>query len=393
MYWKNLGVFFVFFPLVAFAQNDSEGIHTRIHHSYQSIRAMGMGNAFVAVTDDYSALFYNPAALGLRSDGEINLSLQAGAALNFSEIQRDLIGAKIEGTESEKFSQYQELLKKFYGKPFQTRVGLLEAIWMRPGWGVGFLPAEFTFEGKFHNQVGPALNVRAYLDSTFAYGYGDQWRGLPYGRWYWGVTGKFVNRGYINKQVSALDLAADSEVLKSSDAREGYTVDADLGLLYSPFVPAEGFWSVFQLARPTFGLVLRNAAETGFRQSFKLINKDESTNVPPEKLHRVIDVGAKFEYPELWIFGGRGAIDFKDIMHPAYSFKKSLNLGFEFDWTIANWWRGAYRVGFSQGYLTAGISAKLLLFNLDLATYSEEVGTQSNPKENRMIVTRLNMNF
>lgn len=384
---------FLLCALQSFAQNDSEGTHTRIHHPYQSIRAMGMGNAFVAVTDDYSSLFYNPAALGLRSDGEINLSLQAGAALGFAEIQREVIGAKIEGTESEKFTQYEELLQKFYGKPFQLRLGLLEAVWVRPGWGVGILPAEFTFEGKFHNQVGPALNVRAYLDSTFAYGYGNQLKGLPYGRWHWGVTGKFVNRGYINKQVSALDLAADSKVLKDSDARDGYTVDADLGLLYSPFVPAEGFWSVFQLAKPTFGFVLRNAVETGFKQSFKLLNKDQTTVNPPEKLYRVIDVGAKFEYPQLWIFGGRGAIDFKDIMHPAYSLKKSLNIGFEFDWTLANWWRGAYRVGMSQGYLSAGISAKFLLFNMDLATYSEEVGTQANPKENRMLMTRLSMNF
>lgn len=394
---KNLSVIFTLLLTLffnsAYAESDSEGVHTRIHHPYQSIRAMGMGNAFVAVTDDYSALFYNPAALGLRDDGEINLSLGLGAGLGFAEIQKDLLGVKIEGTEAEKFAQYQDILAKFYGKPFQLRLSLLEAVWVRPGWGVGILPAEFTFEGKFHNQVGPALNVRSYLDSTVAYGYGDKWRGLPWGKWHWGVTGKFVNRGYVNKQVSALDLAADSKVLKTSDARDGYTVDADLGLLFTPFIPADGILSAFNLAKPTFGLVVRNIAETGFKQSFKLLNKDQDSVVPPEKLYRVIDVGAKFEYPQLWIFGGRGAIDFKDLMHPDISFKKSLNLGFEFDWTIANWWRGAYRVGYSQGYLTAGISAKLLLFNLDLATYSEEVGTKSNPKENRMIMSRMSLNF
>jgi hypothetical protein len=34
-----------------------------------------MGDAFVAVANDYTALFYNPAGLARREDGQINLSL------------------------------------------------------------------------------------------------------------------------------------------------------------------------------------------------------------------------------------------------------------------------------------------------------------------------------
>lgn len=86
-------------------------------------------------------------------------------------------------------------------------------------------------------------------------------------------------------------------------------------------------------------------------------------------------------------------MDFRDLGHPNANFRKSLHLGFEFDWTVKNWWKGAYRVGLNQGFFTAGLSAKFACFNLDLVTYGEDVGTYSTPLENRMYSTRLNLNW
>ena len=73
--------------------------------------------------------------------------------------------------------------------------------------------------------------------------------------------------------------------------------------------------------------------------------------------------------------------------------KKGLHAGLEFDWTVASWWKGQYRFGFSEGYYTAGLSALLGIFNMDLVTYADNVGTYSNPRESRMYMVRLNMNF
>ncbi|MCB0343255.1 MAG: hypothetical protein KDD59_13500, partial [Bdellovibrionales bacterium] len=44
-----------------------------IHQEYTSTRALGMGNAFSAVAEDYNALFYNPAALARRKDGNLHM--------------------------------------------------------------------------------------------------------------------------------------------------------------------------------------------------------------------------------------------------------------------------------------------------------------------------------
>lgn len=379
----------IHFP--AFAQ---EGPHTRIHHLYQSNRALGMGDAFVAIADDYSALFYNPAGLARRDSGQINASIEVGLSSKFMKFTKDVddIGKRDFANDDEEFEAYSELLQEYYGETFMFRTGLFHAIWARENWAIGFLPMDLTLEYKVHNQVAPALNLRAYADTTLAYGYGKDLPGLVPGRLSWGTTVKFVNRGYVNKQVNALDMVADSEVFKKEELRDGYTIDFDLGALYTPDIPGEGFWSVFQLARPTFGAVVRNALDYGFGQSFKLLNK-EGTSEPPEKLHRVLDVGAKFEYPDIWIFGGRGAIDFRDLGHPNLSMRKSLHIGFEFDWTVSSWWKGHYRVGFNQGYLTAGVSALLFVFNLDALTYAEDVGTFNNPKENRVYAIKLNFDW
>jgi hypothetical protein len=370
-----------------------EGVQTSIHHQYQSTRALGMGDAFIATANDYTALFYNPAGLARRELGQLNMSMEFAASADVQKFYKQ-IGEIDKGTyanDSEKQLAYAELLNDYYGKTLGFRVKAFEAIWARPNWAIGIVPMDFTFESQVHNQGTPALDVRAFADTTIAYGYGNDIHGVVPGRWSWGTTVKMVNRGYINREVNSLSLVADSSTLRKEDARDGYTFDADIGTLYSPRIPTEGFFSVFQLAKPTFGAVVRNIADYGFGSSFKLINKEQVD--PPEKLNRVLDLGAKFEYPELWIFGGRGEVDIRDIGHPNFTWRRSFHLGFEFDWTVATWWKGHYRIGVNQGYPSLGISALLFIFNLDLATYGEEVGTFHNPKENRVYMAKLNLDF
>ncbi|MBL7669781.1 MAG: hypothetical protein JNM39_04790 [Bdellovibrionaceae bacterium] len=389
--WKVLLLVSVLF-LSASVWADS-GVSNTIHHQYVSPRALGMGNAFVAVANDYNALFYNPAGLARLENGEVNLSMDFGATDSFSAFAKDVSNAaKTTGTEAEKQTAVAAAVQKVYGKTFGFNAGLFNAVWARPHWGVGFQPAQFSSEMAVHNGVGPVLNTTIYMDSILTLGYGDHVRGNDFGgKLEWGIAGKFVNRGYFSKGLTIIELAADPNLLKTSDLQEGYTVDADVGLLWRPYVPETGFWSIFQLTRPTFGFVARNVGEMGFNQSLKAINKTKTE--APEKLYRVFDFGSRWEYPAFWIFGGRGVLDIRDVGHPFFTMKKGLHLGFEFDWSMASWWRGNYRVGLNQGYWTAGASAMFTIFNLDLVSYGEDVGTFGTAKENRIYMLKMSMNF
>lgn len=376
---------------VSFAADDT-GVSFRIHHHYQSPRALAMGDAFVAVANDYSAIFYNPAGLARRTDGEINMSLDVGATPKFATFSKEIEEAQnTAGSDSDKQQAIMNVINNSAGSTFGLRVMGPSGIWVRPNWGIAVLPADVSVQMDLHTQVGPAINTTVYADTTMAYAYARDFDWIPDSRFSLGVTGKFVNRGYFSKAITAIEAASDPNLVQKDDLREGYTVDADIGALWTPNIPADGWLSWLALAKPTFGAVLRNVGEIGFGQSLKLINKEKTE--APEKLYRVLDIGTRWEYPSLWIFSGRGTLDIRDIGHPLFSARKGLHAGLEFDWTMFSWWKGHYNVGINQGYFTAGLGAQFALFNLDLVTYGEDVGPQGSPQENRNYMARLNINF
>ncbi|KHD89247.1 MAG: hypothetical protein OM95_05405 [Bdellovibrio sp. ArHS] len=392
---SNRGFLFLsgLFALLTGPVVQAESISTTIHHHYQAPRALGMGDAFVAVANDYSAIFYNPAGLARRDDGQVNLSLSAAGtpgAMDFYDEYSQIESSN--QSETDKQTAYLQLIQKHYGDVYSLRLAPLEGVWVRPNWGMALIPMDVSVEMAMHQQVGPTLNATVYADTTLGLAYADDLHWFDFGRFSWGVTGKFVNRGFFSKPISATDLAASSEIVAKEDLLEGYTVDADLGVLWTPELPDSGLWSLLRLAHPTFGAVVRNVAETGFGQSMQLVNK-EKQNGTPEKLYRVFDLGSRWEYPSMWIFGGRGVLDVRDLGHPDFTWRKGIHLGFEFDWTVTSWWKGQYRVGMSQGFWTAGLSAELGIFNLDVVSYADDVGTRNTPIESRVYATRLNLDF
>lgn len=357
-----------------------------IHNDGVSVRALGMGGAFTAAVDDYSAIFYNPAALARLEEAQVNLEL---LHLGVDSKLKGFVDEISNVSKSNDVAALTSLLEKNYGNHYSARIGLLNAYWARPKWALAVIPVDLALEIRVAQTVGPQVQLVARQDTTIAYARGwDVQTGS--GRLSLGVTGKAVYRGYINKSVSALELAFDSNIMKASDANEGLTFDADIGSLYTPKVPTSGPLSFLQYMKPTFAFTARNIADYGFKTNFHYIDKNSTE---PDKLQRRFDVGSLWELPDWWIWRARFAADMRDIGHENWTLGKGAHLGAEFLWKVKSWFQGGWRVGVNQGYFTAGFNGDFAAFRLDLVTYAQEVGTSSDPKAARIYMGKMSLDF
>lgn len=356
-----------------------------IHQEYTSTRALGMGNAFTAVADDHSGMFYNPAMLAWRKDGHLRMFVRGGSNPESLELfdEIDAVGQK---PEEQQAQGYTDLLVSHYGDHFFYRVPTIGAVWARPGWGIAFIPADLSLDAAVHRQVGPMLNINLYLDSTLALSYAKKLK------WFskrhqvsWGATAKAIHRVHVGEAISAGQLAQGQDVFDASQANEGLTGDLDLAWFWKP--PAPGF---LRHMAPSFALVGRNLIDYGFTQNFHLI--DEKSGEPP-KLQRRFDIGSNWDLPNIWVFDPHFAIDMRDIGHENWTYKKGFHAGFEMYWKMFNWWKGHWSAGINQMYWTAGFGARLAWFQLDIASFGEEVGTESAPKESRRYMLELALDF
>lgn len=370
---------FSLFTLNAFADAPDY----TIHQEYTSTRALGMGNAFTALADDHSGMFYNPAALALRKDGQVRMFLRAGISDNWQDFGDEVDKA---GDDPQAVS---DVIEKHYGEHLYSRVPTLGAMWVRPRWGIAFIPADMSIDAVMNQQLGPSVGVTAYLDSTLAYSYARKLKTKnPDNVVAVGATLKALHRAYYSDVISGAMMAADdAELFDIKKSAEGMTVDMDIGTMWSPAV--RGF--VGKYMKPTFSMVVRNVADYGFPVQFGVINKDDPKE--PPKLQRRIDVGSRFDLLKFWKFEPKLTFDVRDILHDNWTWKKGTHAGFELYWKMFNWWKGHWAAGLNQGYWTAGFGARLGWFQIDLASWGEEVGTSDDPVESRRYIAELSIDI
>lgn len=375
---------FIFMALTYFFVRTSfagEALIFGIHNQYMSTRALGMGNAHVAVADDSHALFFNPAGLPQVRDGEMDFFLRAGVNPDIKKLADDIDKA---GSNA---SAIANVLDANYGNHYSLRGPSLGWLWARPKWSIAFIPADLSVDVEINENVGPALNLVAYQDSTLAFARAWNIPQIDYGRFDMGVTAKLIYRAHLDKIISIAAIQND-KILEAENSNEGLTLDFDIGAMWHMPEYDSGFLHYLQ---PTFGMTIRNVLDYGYLTNFGLFDKSKTGD--PDKLRRSLDVGAAFALPEWWVWTSRLAVDVKNIAHPNWTPKKGYHIGAEFLWKMASWWKGGWRLGLNQGYYTAGFTGQLSVFKLDLATYGEEVGTKSKSKENRVYMLTMSLDF
>lgn len=374
-----LGLFFVWFCTDAVAGVPDY----TIHHQYESARALGMGNAYTAVADDFSAIFYNPAGLTHLDEGDLNMFIQGMIDPDVIKFTKDIQDT----SSSQNTTQMAQLLQNNYGKHYSSRVPSVGLVYARPNWGLAIIPLDLTLELDVHQTVGPAVSVVATQDTSIAYSHAwHLYRGKD--QLTMGATLKGIYRVYYNRSLNALDLALDSNVLRKEDAQEGLTVDGDIGFMYKFFDPGSGFWHVFQ---PVLGLTVQNVGDANFSvANYHILNPGGSA---PPKDQRRLNFGTTFRLPDWWVFHSHISADIRDVGHDNWTFKKGSHIGAEFNWKVRSWFQGGWRVGLNQGYWTAGFTGLFAVFQLDLSSFGEEVGPSSSPMESRRYMLRASLDF
>ncbi len=354
----------------------------QIHQEYTSTRALGMGNAYVAVVDDHSSLFYNPAALALRKDTQLRMFLRAGADKDVVSFYNDIKNA---GKDDNKINA---AIEKNYQDHLYFRAPTLGAVLVRPHWGLAILPVDFDVDLALHRSVAASIFVNAYLDSTVAWGYGNfvqvPWFNNKKYPVAVGATVKFLHRAYYSDVIQSAEIASGQDLVSLTNAEEGGTVDVDMGALYT--VPVADDAKI----KPSFGLMVRNVIDEGFPIKMRFLNKNAS---PPPRLQRRLDVGTKLGLPTFWVFDPKIAFDVRDIGYDSWTPMKGLHAGAELYWKMYNWWKGHWSVGINQGYWTAGFGARMAIFQLDLASWGEEVGTTDAKHESRRYILEASLDF
>lgn len=322
-----------------------------------SVRALGMGDAYSAIVDDSSALFYNPAGLARVSGLNFKVfSVRAGGS-GYEAIQ------DMQDLNSDTSTGFSSAIANLYGEKVWTGVGG-EMAFSMPMFGFMIYDHADALV-KIDNPVFPEIYTSVINDYGFAAGFG-----APLGPFLQaGIALKYIKRTGARLPFGAsflADLDADAIYSNVTGWGKGYGVDSGINVvLPAPFFTA------------TLSAVWRNMGEISFRSD----NPDSL--VPNEPNDLTLGLGMVFNLPLLTV---APALDFRYLNDPDLQLTRKINFGIEIGLPLID-----IRGGFHEGYYTAGVGVNLGLFQVDAATYGVELGDYPGQIEDRRYAVEFTM--
>ena len=330
----------------------------------QSVRALGMGNAFVAAVNDENSLYYNPAGLA-----SVQRSFFELLSVNLT-VNQNLIDLAQTDSADQTAAIGNIVGNKLYA---EEGIGLLS--FTAPYWGWSFYE-NAVFDAQVHNPTIPYFDALVYGQVTaiggFAFSLWDQQLDI-------GTSLKYVYRKGIGKTIHIVD-ALDP---KFSDNLQNELVDKsqvapDVGVTYH-----YDRWYNFQLKASA---VMKNIGGMDFGSS--------------GSFPTTVDLGLASE-SEVLGFDLLMAADLVDSTFQATekkSLARNINLGAELGmWKRSNGGHHflAFRAGKKGPYPTVGFSFNppLLPIMIDYALWSEEVGAVAGAKEDKRTSLQISFNF
>lgn len=349
---KLLAIFFLCsFSVKSFA--------AEILEQYLSVKALGMGNAYLGHATNEDAIFYNPAGLASMSGvrwrvAGLNLGLNG---YDVYEDYKDIVDSAE--------NDLQTALSSLYGQPMYGRTDFITTVslgsLMIGAYGTGNVG--FTL----FNPALPNLQSGYFADYALFLGWGKE------------IVPNYLDFGFVGKRITRLGgdvqigpmLIADleSDDFESTLKRSGSAYGFDFGMKLK--IPST--W------HPTFNFAWRNVGDTSFNL--------HADNPPPSPIENHIDVGVGFE-KDFGLFSVKPAVDYRGLNKTGHTFAKKIHAGVELDFPGFS-----LRGGLNQGYYTAGLSMGLWIFELDVATYGVELGEFAGQQEDRRYIIQLSVDL
>lgn len=335
-----------------------------IYESYNGIRQMGMGGASVAVVNDETALFLNPAALGKLRDPILTLvDPEAGGN---SAMQTFLGGSAV----PDLLDPQSQLnwLNQNKGTHFHTHLQVFPSI-VTTNFGFGIID-RYSYDGEvdstgtnytlnYTNDIGPVLGTSLrFFDGKIKIG----------------GSARIINRIQAKKTIPA----NSQNLTWSSIADEGVGIAGEVGMIVT------GPW-VFL---PSIAAVIHDVGTTSYNVTQGQFLK---TQTRPENVDSTVDVGFSISpiisnHTRMQITG-----EYQDVRTASQETSqiRRLHAGLEYNIYDVMFFRG----GLNQGYWTAGFELNVNYFQIQAATYGEEIGTALVPKEDRRYSVKFTIRF
>ena len=352
----------------------AEGKSQEVKWTHYGIRPLAMGNAFVAVSDDFNALFYNPAGIA-------RLKTWTGELLNPGfEVSKNTMGfiddiSDLQSKGKSSSSDTLDLFANHLGENQHFAVQWVPHL-LFPGFGFG-IGTEFVANLDFHRQISADVDIGPRVIAPFTYA-----TNFLEDRLSLGASVKFVARGGVNREFDIQTLeaftkksdpgAAQTKPQLSDYVEGGTGYGADVGMLFTPIKPME----------PTLGVSVTDIGGTPYKQASVGGN---AISAPATRLPSV-NVGTSFKPISSGAFQLLTAVDMHSVNQP-FSFSKKLNLGAELSMgQILKW-----GVGLHQGYFTTGLQLDVGLLKLRAVTYAEELGPAAGTSMDRRYALQLKL--
>lgn len=336
---------------------------------YKSLRYQAMGGASVAVANDETAIAINPAGLGkLRDDygtvfdPEIELNTKGINAYN-SKAYTDPFSVK----------QVVTTMKKKVGTYFSSRAQVMPSF-VAKNFGIAILQ---KYELTARATSATAVDTFYRNDLALLMGYNLR---FFEGRIKVGVTGKMISRIEIDELGMDPSQSLNIKSLGTAGiAKAGTGFGFDAGVL----IAAPWKWL------PTVGAVYRDIGGISFNQS--TMKRLSTSTSDPAQVKGDLDVGVSLFPIQSNNVRSTIALEYRGLLTQADENDKAklMHIGYEMNYADVFF----FRAGYHQRYLTTGLELASERFQFQLSSYGEEIGTRSNPKEDRRWALKLSFRF